>query len=206
MEHVAVCIPTITSRTDLLARALRSVEAQDVPPWLSVSAHVHVDTHRRGASTARNYAIDLALSHRPDWLLFLDDDDELLPHAVRTLVTAAHQHDADLVWGWYDLVGNNDPWTERAGRRLSAKQDGSPSHVVPIVYLARASEFSKAHARLGGAFQVQQAGEQSDWTVQDWPVLRDMLHHGAEQHPITERVWVWHHHGKNTSGMPDRGA
>lgn len=54
------------------------------------------------AVNARNYGIEKA---RGSWLLLLDDDDELLPEAVKTLL-AATGDDVDFVYGKSALVKN----------------------------------------------------------------------------------------------------
>jgi glycosyltransferase involved in cell wall biosynthesis len=50
-----------------------------------------------GLSANRNTAVQVA---RGDWLLFLDQDDELLPHALEALVTTAEKTNAGVVYGY----------------------------------------------------------------------------------------------------------
>jgi hypothetical protein len=38
----------------------------------------------------------------------------------------------------------------------------------------------------------------------DWGFYIRMLDAGATFHHIPEVTWTWHHHGLNTSGLPDR--
>jgi glycosyltransferase involved in cell wall biosynthesis len=50
-----------------------------------------------GLSANRNTAVQVA---RGDWLLVLDQDDELLPHALEALVTTAEKTNAGVVYGY----------------------------------------------------------------------------------------------------------
>ncbi|MEG2612002.1 MAG: glycosyltransferase family 2 protein [Alistipes sp.] len=61
--------------------------------------------HNRGLAAARRTAIDAA---RGEWILHVDSDDVLLPHAAEQLLTAADtQLDTDLVFG--DYFETDDP-------------------------------------------------------------------------------------------------
>jgi len=200
MEHVAVVIPSIPSRSKLLARAIESVENQELPPWIELSTCVYVDENISGAWNARNAAIDLAISKNPKWILFLDDDDELKPNAIHILVTVANQFDADITWGWFDVIGGEDPFPMHKGRQLDIKHP----HIVPIVYLSKASILAKSHLEMDGAFRPNNEERPGDWMQQDWPILEQMLRSGAKPRAISEKVWIWHHHGQNTSGMPQK--
>ena len=73
MHQVTVCIPSIPPRAAYLQRAIASVCAQTYP----VSAiSVAIDHQRLGAPATRNKAFFQA---RTEWVVFLDDDDELNP-------------------------------------------------------------------------------------------------------------------------------
>jgi glycosyltransferase involved in cell wall biosynthesis len=101
-DVVTIVIPT-RDRSALLAKAVASALDQDdaqievvvvddgsmspVPPG-SLPSEVRVIRHRtpRGAAAARNSGLAAA---RGEWIMFLDDDDTLLPHAVATSLRAA---------------------------------------------------------------------------------------------------------------------
>jgi glycosyltransferase involved in cell wall biosynthesis len=202
MRHVAVCIPTIPKRAALLARAIASVEAQVVGDDVLVQSYVYTDNARDGAWVARNRAIDLAFAHNPDWVLFLDDDDELDADAVRILLAAADDSNADIVWGWFRVEGGHDPFSQHRGKQLDAYNP----HIVPIVYMTKTPVLKDAHSCLpGGCFQPNMPGTAAgNWFIQDFPVLNHMVSAGAQTLAIPDIVWTWHHHGRNTSGMPDQ--
>jgi GalNAc5-diNAcBac-PP-undecaprenol beta-1,3-glucosyltransferase len=109
---VSIVVPTY-NRPATLGRALDSVLGQDYPGWelivvddgqlpgtveaLSSYAdpRISVVSHdrNRGVSAARNTGLDHVTG---EWFTFLDDDDELVPHALSTLMKAAREHpDAD---------------------------------------------------------------------------------------------------------------
>lgn len=108
MPTVSVVIPT-KDRLPFLREALTSVEAQTfrdlevivvddagtdgTPAWLAQQArrglvHVRLDAASE-RSTARNRGLDIA---RGEFVIFLDDDDRLLPNAVERLVSGLRRH------------------------------------------------------------------------------------------------------------------
>lgn len=200
MEHVAIVIPSIPSRSELLARAISSIEKQKIPSWIKISTFVHVDKEQSGAWNSRNAAIDLAINENPDWVLFLDDDDELYPNAVHLLVTLANQFDVDIAWGWFDVIGGTDPFPDSRGRQFNIEDP----HIVPIVYLVKASILFKCHIEMNGAFKPNNDIILGEWQQQDLPIFKQMITAGAKSKAISEKVWIWHHHGQNTSGMPHK--
>jgi glycosyltransferase involved in cell wall biosynthesis len=123
MDHAAifcsVIIPTIGRST--LARAVESVLTQDfaqgtfevvvvndsgnslLPQTWQRSPQVRlISTHRRKQVTARNTGAAIALGR---YLLFLDDDDWLLPGALNYFWTMARKHPtAGCLFGSFELV------------------------------------------------------------------------------------------------------
>lgn len=187
---VTVCIPTIPPRRTLLDRALRSVWAQTVPIR---SVAIACDTDHDGAWSTRNRALSMSTT---EWTVFLDDDDELLPHYVESMLAFAERESADVVWGWFTVAGGGtDPFPHYRGRQF----DPLNPHIVPITYMARTRLL---HAALDdGGFGADTIGA---WDVQDLPVLRRMHDDGAVLRASDEIVWKWWHHGANTSGLPSR--
>src|SRR5262245_62500713 len=91
-EGVTVVIPTIGGREQLLDRALASVWAQSRP---ADAVAVARDTRRRGAWWARNLGAGMV---RTSWTAWLDDDDELLPNHLDTLVGVGEATGAGMVY------------------------------------------------------------------------------------------------------------
>jgi len=188
---VTVVIPSLPSRSRLLQRAIGSTARQTHPPAAIVIAN---DTRNAGAWGTRN----LGIAHvRTPWVAFLDDDDELLPHHLATLIELATDADAGIAWGWFDVVGGTDPFPQHRGRRY----DPADPHIVPITYLVRTEVLFEAVVATGG-FQPDPAGS-GDWEIQDAPIFDALVELGGQA--VTDRVtWLWHHHARNTSGVPSR--
>ena len=190
-RDVTVVIPTIPARSRLLQRAVGSTARQSHPPAAVVISN---DVAGGGAWENRNAGI----AHvRTPWCAFLDDDDELLPHHLATLLDLAEDAGAGLAWGWFDVVGGTDPFPQHRGRPF----DPAAPHIVPITYLVRTEVLFEAMVAVGG-FQPDPAGLGA-WEVQDEPLFVAMAELGGTA--VTDRVtWLWHHHARNTSGLPSR--
>lgn len=220
MTTVAVCIPTIERRAKLLDRALTSVYAQefDTINAVDITAFVQTDRDREGAWATRNQATRRALAADVDWVAFLDDDDELLPHHVDHLLGVAHDHHADMVWGWFQIKyptrqnpevdGVGDPFAHLPGDDTNGgtgyrgrQYDPAQPHIVPITYMVRADVLAEAMDITGG-FQADTIGS---WDMQDQPLI-DAIHAVSARGSYADMrtTWLWHHHGGNTSGLPDR--
>ena len=188
-RDVTVVIPTIPSRARMLARAVTSVARQVEP----VRATVIVNDHDAGgASSTRNAGL---LHVCTPWLAFLDDDDEILPHHTRRLLDLALSSGAGLVWGWFEVIGGTDPFPQYRGRPY----DLADPHTVPITYLARTDIALEAMRDTGGF--LPDPGRTGAWDVQDQHLFHRMAELGGTA-CTPEVTWLWHHHGRNTSGLP----
>lgn len=139
-----VLIPT-HNRAELVARALRSIAAQTFTDYEVVvvddgstdataaflesvrSARIRVlrNDPARGASAARNRGIEAA---RGEWIVFLDDDDEMRPWALAALhARATSCPQPDFLWGGRMIHELDD-----AGREIARRRDDW-SRVPPIV-------------------------------------------------------------------------
>lgn len=190
-RDVTVVIPTIPPRSRMLARAVASVSHQHAPAANIVIAQ---DLDGGGAWSTRNRG---ALLSRTTWTAFLDDDDELLPHHLGTLLDLADATGAGLVWGWFRVVGGQDPFPQHRGRTF----DPDDPHIVPITYLVRTDVLFAAMLEVGGF--LPDDDQLGAWEVQDAPLFAAMARAAgtANTDAIT---WLWHHHARNTSGLPSR--
>lgn len=190
MDTVSVCIPSIPTRSHFLnSRAIPSVVTQTHP--VSEIA-ISIDREKKGAWENRNNAIKMANS---EWIAFLDDDDELLSHHVETLLNAANENNADVVWGWFDVIGGSDPFPESRG----VQWNPDSSLIFPITCLVRRSLILDADAK----FEVDEPSWGS-WFHQDYPFWKSIHDAGGKFLAIPDITWNWHHHGTNTSGLPNR--
>ena len=185
---VTVCIPSIQKRSQYLTnRAIPSVLAQTS----TVDAiSVVLDTEKMGAWGTRNRAISMATT---EWIGFLDDDDELMPHHFELLLNTANANNADVVWGWFEVVGGTDPFP--ASRGVQWTPDSSL--IFPITCLVRRSLILDS----GAKFEVDEP-RWGSWFHQDFPFWKKLHEAGGKFLAIPDITWKWHHHGENTSGLP----
>lgn len=195
-DRITVAIPTIPPREVLLTRAVASAERQTRQPH---AIEIAVDRDRQGAVATRNRALDAVTT---PWVAFLDDDDELLNCHLEVLLEAAIDHGADYVFSWYLIV-------DAAGR---TRLDGDPlghfgqpwdpenPHQTTITTLVRtelAQQVRFEQPIPGRTINGQTWGEDFTFTLG----CRDA---GAKILHVPRHTWLWHHHGANTSGRPDR--
>lgn len=173
----------------LLTRALPSVLAQTrKADAIAISS----DNHKQGAWENRNNGAHMA---RTKWLAFLDDDDELLPHHLEFLIDFAETNSADVVWGWFEVVGGTDPFPQHRGRQW----DINDPHIFPITALINTQLMYDS----GAAFQGDPNGT-GNWGVQDFPFWKALHDAGGTFLGSDVITWRWWHHGRNTSGVPQR--
>lgn len=175
----------------MLRRAMNSVFDQIMMP---AAITVRVDANAVGAPIMRQRLLEEV---RTPWLAWLDSDDEFLPHHLSTLMDTALAVDADMVYSWYDVVGGSDP--RPAEEKLP--WDPTTPRQTSIVTLVKTDL-----AREVGGYLVD--GDLRDpkrqYSAEDWVFTKRMNDAGAKIHHVLTRTWLWHHHGKNTSGLPTR--
>jgi glycosyltransferase involved in cell wall biosynthesis len=164
----------------MLERAARSVRAQTVP----VEHILAEDTQRQGAAATRQRGLEQVTT---EWVAFLDSDDELDPTHLQQLLACAEREHADYVYPWFRVRGGRDPFPMFFGRPW----DNAHPHSTTITILVR-TELAQAV----GFRNV--AGE-------DFTFTKDCIIAGAKIVHLPVRSWTWVHHGRNSSGRPDRG-
>jgi glycosyltransferase involved in cell wall biosynthesis len=184
-----VVIPSIAVRRHLLKRAFSSAVEQILQPECII---VEVDRHHQGAWATRNAGMAKV---ETTWTAFLDDDDELRPEHLRFLMDRVQEEDLDIVWGWFQVIGGQDPFPMHRGKQY----DLAEPHIVPITYMCR-TELLRFAVRDTGGFQPDDDGS---WDDQDQPLFHRMCELGKSR-AYPDITWDWHHHGSNTSGLPSR--
>jgi len=193
---IDVVIPAHPAReaSGMLARAVASVERQSIP----ARAVVQLDTVRAGSAATRTRG--LARVTTP-WVAFLDSDDELLPHHLERLLEHAEATGADLVYPWFHADGFTDPWPKLFGRVFD-QGELRRGNFIPTTVLARTEL-----VRLAGGFiadlDIAPPAQCDEWGL--WLRMLDLKPAGARIAHLPERTWVWHVHGKNSSGSPHLG-
>lgn len=191
---VTVVIPTIPVRSHYLQRALGSVYAQTVQVANTV---VQSDENRLGAAANRDLGLDQVNS---EWTAFLDDDDELYPDHVRALLKHAEATGADLVYPWFDVIGGTDPFPFFEGQAWS----NDNVHQVPVTFLVKTEAAQVVGGFSGGWADSNSVDEYGNRMGEDLHFIWKMVEAGYKIEHLNQRTWAWHHHGSNTSGLPDR--
>jgi glycosyltransferase involved in cell wall biosynthesis len=209
-NSVSVAIPSIPPRNRLLARAVSSAVVQTHAPE---SINVALDVGREGAGPTRNRA---AIAGQSDWIAFLDDDDVLGESHISSLVEAANETGADLVYPWFTLVGADVSLLKvpddagnlvvaegipfgAAQREYLAAGPGAGNNFIPVTFLVRRTLFMD----LGGF----PATNSEPWPYdanEDWGFLMKAARSSAVIHHHPHRTWFWHFHTGSTSGQSSR--
>lgn len=203
---VAVVIPTIPGREELLGRALTSVRAQRRKADQIV---IERDSERTGAWAARNRALARVTT---DFIAWLDDDDTLRPnHLISCMRVLENSPDRpDLVYPRPRMIGGTDPtalthqgrfpvspwglrWTPEHAAHLRTNGSFIPmTHVVRTDLVRQVGGFRPGYD-VGGRYR----GEDEDY------LIRIMDQAGAIFEHLDAVTWNWHVHAGNTAG---RGA
>jgi glycosyltransferase involved in cell wall biosynthesis len=193
---VGLAIPSIAPRAQMLRNAFSSALRQ-TRPFDAFS--IAIDTKHEGAPTTRERAWR-ALG--TDYVAFLDDDDLLCSHHLATLLAAAVEHDADLVYPHFDVEGGIDPF-DHWGKPWDA---ANPVQTTITVLWKR-----EALEKVGGFLE-------EDWDVTSDPGMDENGNRAGEDFRavcrlnarggrivhVPEKTWVWRHWGGNSSGLPGR--
>jgi len=193
--EVTVIIPTIPARKNILRRAVDSVRAQTQQP---LALEIAIDRHREGSAATRNRALSRV---QTEWVAFLDDDDYFLPVHIEALLEAAEQTMAEVIYSGCRVIDRNEeeiPLREDWGR-YGQKFDGDllmKKSYIPVTSLCRTD--LAQDARFGPPNFAPAS------LYDDWGFYTRMFALGAAFFHLEQVTWVWHHHGYNTSGQPDR--
>lgn len=203
---VAVVIPTIPGREELLERALVSARTQRRKPDQIV---VERDSERTGAWAARNRALKRV---RTDVVAWLDDDDTLRPHHLMACMRVLEQSPwrPDLVYPRPRMIGGADPtalthqgrfpvspwglrWTAEHAAHL--REHGS---FIPMTHLVRTDLVRQIGGfRPGYDVGGRYRGEDEDYLIRLMDEAKAIFEH------LDAVTWNWHVHAGHTAG---RGA
>lgn len=190
---VTVVIPTIPPRADMRSRAEQSVHAQTYRRRRLLLQH---DDDRKGSAATRNRALADVTT---EWVLWLDDDDQLMPNALQLLVEAQRETGADVVSGgaWIpQRVGHREPICPGPGWLPGGfVQERSRLHVSSLMRTEM--------VRQVGGFEYR-TDPGTGMELDDYGLYWKLARQGATFYRIPETVLIWNHHGANTSGRGDR--
>ena len=192
---ITVAIPTIPTRKGKLRKALASVMSQSYPV---AAVSIAVDRLGEGSAVTRNRALDAI---QTDWVVFLDDDDQLLPNALETFIRAQGDSQADVIYGLpriVDAQGNVRPrFFEAGGPEVFDPHLLMQKSYIPVVSMVRT-----ALAQDSGGFEFSADGNGS---YDDWGFYKNLLCYGAEFYHVHQETFIWNIDGGNTSGKPNQG-
>lgn len=212
---VAVTIPTIPPRKELLTRALESVHHQTLCPDDII---VIVDEDGDGAGPTRNRAWQLATT---DYVAFLDDDDEFMMQHLARCMSVAKATNADVVYPWFELVG----WPEATPERpdaLAVMHNGRLVHPLGVPFGPEQARHMRRHAfipitavvkrsileRVGGC-PTPGTPEWPKEDCEDWGLWLRILDADGRFVHLPERTWRCYYSDRggntpltSTAGMP----
>jgi len=194
---VTICTATIPTRTELLKRAIASVENQTLQPK---KHFIKLDEKREGHAAMLDAMIEEATTK---YVAILDDDDELLPKHIEAIYNCIEETDADLVYPWFKY--SNLP--DGGHLEMFAYQPWSNGnvHQIPITWIAK----REALLEVGGftkdfnpdSYEVDNQGNRigHDFVMIQKLVAADkkIVHH-------PELTWIYHVGHPSTLGMPIR--
>lgn len=201
INDITVCIATIPPRSKELRRALASVAVQTLQPAAVV---VEYDHERTGAAATKNRAAAKATT---EWLAFLDDDDQFLPHHLETLRRAATQTlIRDRCWE-PDVVYSIPDVPQVPGRRDPSGRYGvpfDPEELRRRSYIQTTSLIWTDAFHNAGGFQVpdRTMPDGSPCPYDDWGLWLAMLDQGARFLHVPEVTFIWNHWGRGAPGTP----
>lgn len=167
------------------------------------------DMTHAGAARTRHAGL---LEVDTEWVAFLDDDDEMLPPHLYTLLSAALEHQADYLWSRFRIIypdGTGLDGPAFLGEKAFSQWNDDDPCQTTITTLVRTELAREA----GGFVQFEDDGREVDGQRRGEDhefTLRCRAAGGVFRH-VPETTWYWHHWGigargvpGNTSGMPDR--
>lgn len=192
-RDITVAIPHIPTRAPQLARAIASVTIQT---WPAAAIHVAIDSDHAGSAITRNRALFAATT---TWVAPLDDDDQFLAHHLETLLTAAEETGADVVYSLPVVLDAHD-------RRVPREHDWGGGETFDPAYLRR-----KAHIQTTSLVRTELAKDVGGFTFvtdetgavnDDHGFYLRLLDAGAKFHHVHTETFVWSHWGYGTRGRP----
>jgi hypothetical protein len=196
---IAVLTPSLPERSEMLAEAMESVQAQTTKP--SIHA-IGIDYDRVGIGRMLN---QLAASVEAEWLARLDDDDLFKPDHLKVLVSG--MGDGDVIYSWCDIAqrscdGSSPPVPSVLGpSRWIPNQTFDAAKLrkrnyIPATTLIRKSLWQD----LGGwslpGWGVGESPRKPEF-AEDWDFWLRALDAGARFVCIPEVTWTYRFHGEN---------
>ncbi|MGO4441175.1 glycosyltransferase family 2 protein [Rhizobium sp. RAF56] len=210
---VSIIVPVYNVTAEWLLRAVSSVQAQTYPNWelcICDDGSTAADTIRAvrdlegkeprlrvkrlqengGISKATNEAIALATG---EFVAFLDNDDELLPHSLEAYVAALNADPSIDV-----IYSDEDKLSERGiPEEPFLKPDWSPSMLREVMYVGHLLSVRRALIEQIGGCDSRYDG------VQDYEMMLRLSEHTSAIHHVPEVLYHWRRIPGSIADRPD---
>lgn len=212
-EGLTIVIPTIPVRieagftrraVDSAERALHYMRDSRAPvgPLREFGVITPCDTERVGAALNRQEGLDAV---KTTWVMFLDDDDEFLEHHVDSMLREHAEHAADFYWSRFEIRypgGAKLDGPAFLGKKAFSQWDDADPCQTTVTTMVRTELAREA----GGFAWDGRTGEEIDGNRrgEDYAFTVACRKAGGKFRHREEVTWLWHHHGRNTSGMIDK--
>lgn len=205
-SSVTLVIPTIPSRKALLKRALRSARTQTVP-----FAEIIVQRAKAGDDAAATRQAGLDRVTTP-WVTFLDDDDELEPDHLESLIETQFATGSDIVYGWFTCYENEMPVPDDSRQlwlrgKSAFGREWSDVHVEELMsgnwcfHLNALFRTTMLHE--AGGFHAPNRGVRGTYLSEDLDLEQRLVKRGATVTHCPRRTWRWYFWDGRTKGQPD---
>ncbi len=194
---VTVCTATISTRKDLVKRAIESVSKQTLKPLDHI---VKLDHDKIGGAAM----IDLIVSEaKTKYVMILDDDDEFLENHIELLYRKIEEEKADLVYPHFKYATRGDGG--HLERFFSVPWDNKNPHQVPLTWICRRDTFLE----MGGfskdfdpnSFNIDDQGNRIGY---DFLFIKRMAQANKKIIHLPVVTWIYHDDRISTLGMPIR--
>ena len=194
---VTVITPTIPTRGEQLARAIRSVMAQTIKP---VCHLVLPDIEKRGAAFMLDECLNIAPS---EWVAVLADDDEFLPHHLETLWNLLDETGADVAYSHFKYSHLNDAGHLERFRGQAFDYD-NPRQMTGV-YLGRRELLLDIGGHQSRWFSPEsdERDEQGNRKGEDYYLAQRLAQEKIPVAVTGEVTWIYHTGHRNTLGMPN---
>lgn len=195
MTLITTIIPHIPIRTEMLKEAVGSVGRQILPPNVASEILVVTDTAHRGAAVTIAEGVGQSTG---DWITLCADDDWLEPNHHERLLLAQIETGADVIYPWYNMIGQDDFQPDRFGQPFDAARFLEASFIPGGGSLIRGDLLRSAG--------IPQVGDPEFpmGRYDDWAMYLRLYHAGATFYHLPERLYNWRVWAGNTSGRGER--
>jgi glycosyltransferase involved in cell wall biosynthesis len=194
---VTVCTATIPSRSEMLKRAITSVQNQTQQPLNHI---VKLDQNKIGGAAM----IDLIVNEvKTKYLMILDDDDEFLPEHIESLYSKIEEEQADLVYPHFKYATRGDGG--HLEQFFNVPWDNRNPHQVPLTWICRTDVFLEA-----GGFSKDfdpnsyNLDEQGNRIGYDFLFILRLVQMKKKIVHLPKVTWIYHDDRLSTLGMPNR--